>query len=91
MVVTVAEMKNYLRIDHEDDDKLLAVLIEEGQKMCMDVARIQDEVAFEDLEQVRTPVMYAVSYLYEHREEADHHKLVLDLRSMLFGVREPGF
>ena len=31
------------------------------------------------------------AYLYEHREDADHHQLVLDLRSLLFGVRKPGF
>ena len=33
----------------------------------------------------------AAAYLYEHREEADHHQLVIDLRNLLFGVREPGF
>lgn len=31
------------------------------------------------------------SYLYEHREEADHHQLTLDLRSLLFGMRKEGF
>ena len=77
MIVTVKEMKNYLRVDFEDDDRLLSDLIEQGQQICMDVARIA--------------VQYAVAYLYEHREDADHHQLVLDLRSLLFGVRKPGF
>lgn len=36
-------------------------------------------------------VQYAAAYLYEHREEADHHQLVMDLRSLLSGVRKPGF
>lgn len=31
---------------------------------------------------------YALGYLYEHREEADHHALTLTLRSVLFAVRE---
>jgi hypothetical protein len=29
-----------------------------------------------------------VGYLYEHREEGDHHDLTLTLRSLLFAIRE---
>ena len=36
-------------------------------------------------------ILYAVAYLYEHREEADHHELTLTLRSLLFGIREAAF
>ena len=91
MIVTVKEMKNYLRVDYEDDDRLLADLIEQGQQLCMDAARISDEDVFEEQAGARIVVMYAVAYLYEHREEADHHALALDLRNLLFGVRQEGF
>lgn len=33
-------------------------------------------------------VLYSLAYLFEHREEADHHDLTLTLRSILFAVRE---
>ena len=39
-------------------------------------------------ETLRIAILYAVGYLYEHREEADHHDLALTLRSLLFAVRE---
>ena len=39
-------------------------------------------------ELIRCAVLYALGYLYEHREEADHHDLVLMLRSLLSSVRE---
>lgn len=91
MIVTVKEMKNYLRVDFEDDDRLLSDLIEQGQKICMDVARIEDVDVFEKQMGARLAVMYAVAYLYEHREEADHKTLTLGLRALLFGVRETGF
>ena len=78
-------------MDHEDDDRLLSDLIEQGQQICMDVARIADEDVFEETTGARIAVMYAVAYLYEHREEADHKALTLGLRALLFGVREPGF
>ena len=37
---------------------------------------------------MRVAVLYALGYLYEHREEADHHALTLTLRSLLFSIRE---
>ena len=37
---------------------------------------------------LRVGVFYTLGYLYEHREEADHHDLVLTLRNLLFSVRE---
>ena len=37
MTVTVEEMKNYLRIDFEDDDSLLENFITAGKKQCMDI------------------------------------------------------
>ncbi len=39
-------------------------------------------------ELLRIGVLYALGYLFEHREEADHHELVLTLRNLLFSVRE---
>lgn len=91
MVVTLNEMKNYLRVDFDDDDMLLRNIMESAQKICMDVARTEDEDVFEEEPMARIAVMYAVAYLYEHREEADHHALTLSLRSLLFGCRQEGF
>jgi len=91
MVITLKEMKNYLRVDFDDDDMLLRNIMESAQKICMDVARTEDEDVFEEEPMARIAVMYAVAYLYEHREEADHHALTISLRSLLFGCRQEGF
>lgn len=91
MIVTVEEMKNYLRVDFEDDDGLLSGLIVQAQSICMDVARISDAADYEKEPAAKIGVMFAVAYLYEHREEANHRALVLDLRSILFGIRQEGF
>lgn len=40
---------------------------------------------------IRTAVLYALGYLYEHREEADHHDLMMTLRNLLSSVREGVF
>lgn len=39
----------------------------------------------------RVAILYALGYLYEHRDEADHHSLMMTLRSILFAVREGVF
>ena len=40
---------------------------------------------------LRIGVLYTLGYLYEHREEADHHDLTLTLRNLLFSIREGVF
>ena len=37
---------------------------------------------------LRVAILYTLGYLYEHREEADHHDLVITLRNLLFSIRE---
>ena len=49
----------------------------------------------EELERIqgvmKVAVLYTVGYLFEHREEADHHGLVITLRNLLFAIREGVF
>lgn len=89
--LTLEEMKNYLRVDHEEDDSLLADFLKASEKLCMDIARMEDRQEFEQSPNAKIVVQYAVAYQYEHREEADHHALTLTLRALLFGERKPGF
>lgn len=91
MLVTLEEMKNYLRVDFEDDDALIGDLITSAQRICMDIIRTEDTEVFYACENAKTAVMYTVAYMYEHREEADHHALTLTLRSLLFGARKEAF
>ena len=100
MVVTLEEMKQYLRVDYEDDDQLITSFIASAEQLCRDVLRADEttdlekdetvKVAEKD-ETVKVAVMYAAAYFYEHREEADHHDLALTIRSLLFGSRKEAF
>ena len=91
MVVTLEEMKNYLRVDDEDDNALIATLLTSAERLCMDILRTDEESDLEGTENGKTAVMYTVAYLYEHREDADHHALALTLRALLFGSRKEAF
>ena len=91
MLVTLEEAKNYLRVDTVDDDRLIETILSAAHQMSMDILRTDDPAVLEQEADAKVAVLYATAYLYEHREEADHHQLVMDLRSLLFGVRKPGF
>lgn len=90
-MITLEEAKAYLRQDASDDDTLITGMIESAEKLVKDVARLDDESFEANAEEVRIASFYALAYLYEHREEADHHELMLTLRAILFGVREARF
>ena len=89
--LSVDEMKNYLRVDYEDDDALLKQMISSAEKTCMDILRLDDEDDLYEIENGKLAVMFTVAYLYEHREEANHSELNLTLRALLFGSREVQF
>lgn len=91
MLITLEEMKNYLRVDYEDDDELIKTLILSAQRICMDILRTDDSSVLLNIENAKPAIMYTVAYLYEHREEADHHALTITLRSLLFGSRKEVF
>ena len=52
--------------------------------------RIQ-QTGEEAVREARIAILYSIGYLYEHREEADHHQLTMTLRSLLFGMRKEAF
>ena len=87
-MVTLQEVKQYLRVDFEDDDTLLFSLISTAKQLIMDVGRMDEERFSENEDVVRTAMLYTVSYFYENRNTADFSKLTLTLRAMLFAQRE---
>lgn len=91
MLVTFSELKNYMRIDSVDDDDLLEGLLAAAEKTCADILRLPEGTELSDTSNVKIAVLYAATYLYEHREEADHNKMNLTLRALLFGDRSDAF
>lgn len=87
MIVGLDEMKGYLRVDFDDDDELIERFVIAGQA---DITRLSED-ELEKIPSSKIAVMYAVAYLYEHREDADHHQLTISLRSLLEGVRRSVF
>lgn len=89
MLVTREEARLYLKLDTEEDDAVLDVLLPASEQLCLDILR--QEKAEEEDETVKIAVLYALGYLYEHREEADHKELVQTLSYLLSGQRREVF
>ena len=99
-LISLDEAKGYLRVDTADEDAMIGILISAAERLCADVARLSDEkweAVSSDTEDasllpiretMKVAILYALGYLFEHREEADHHELTLTLRSILFAIRE---
>lgn len=90
-MITLNEAKNYLRVDFDDDDAFITDLITSAAAIVANVARAEDASELETMDNASVAVLYTLAYLYEHREEADHHELMLTLRCLLFGERKAGF
>ena len=87
-MITLKEAKNYLRVDYEEDDKLIQNLLSTSKQLVMDVGRMSEEDFSVNEDAVRTAMLFALGYLYENRSNPDYHKLTLNLRSILFAQRE---
>ena len=114
-IVSLDMAKTYLRVDSNDEDALIGILISSAEQMARDVARLSTSdwetiqkvttdddgnvltvhtrklkaseiIQMRDL--LRIAILYTVGYLFEHREEANHHDLTLTLRNLLFAIRE---
>ena len=102
-LVTLEEAKEYLRVSTSDEDALISSFILTADVLVKNVGRVPDE-KWEavnanpdpedpaDIVEIRSVCkageFYAMAYLFEHREEADHHDLTITLRNLLFSVRE---
>lgn len=89
MLVTKEKARLYLKLDTEEDDAVLDVLLPASEQLCLDILR--QEKAEKADGTVKIAVLYALGYLYEHREEADHKELVQTLSYLLSGQRREVF
>ena len=87
-MITLKEAKNYLRVDYDEDDKLIQNLLMTARQLVKDVGRLNEEKLARNEDTVRTAMLFALGYLYENRSNPDYHALTLNLRSILFAQRE---
>ena len=89
-MITLEEAKKYLRVDANDEDDVIQQELDAAESLVASVLR-KDSLEDGSSPIVVVAVLYALAYLNEHREEADHHALTITLRNLLFGERDARF
>ena len=89
-MITLEEAKKYLRVDANDEDDVIQQELDAAESLVASVLR-KESLADESSPITVVAVLYALAYLNEHREEADHHALTITLRNLLFGERDARF
>ena len=82
------EVKQFLRIDFDDDDALLGSLMATAKALVESVLRKPLSPRLAGDETIKHAVIYAVSYLYETRTDADYGELMNTLAMLLRGMRK---
>ena len=77
------------RLSQDDWETIQKVTTDDdGNVLTIHTRKLKPAEIIQMRELLRIAILYAAGYLYEHREEADHHDLMLTLRNLLFAVRE---
>ena len=82
MVVSVSELKEHLRIQHDEEDTYIAALLAQAQAAASDFCRVNfdqetttdsdgNTVAYVVPEPVRLAIMLMASFYYENRDIPD--------------------
>lgn len=85
-MVTLEEVKVYLKVEHANEDALIEQLLETSQQLCEDILR---QSTYSEV--IKTAILYGVAYLYEHREDANHKELKETLYHLLLAERKEVF
>ena len=90
MILTVAEVKTHLRIEDNDEDAYLGVLIAQSQAAAEDFCRVN--VTDDAPGPVRLAVMLMVSHYYENRDNPDravYGTMRIAFENLLYPYRDP--
>lgn len=88
MVITLKEVKTYLRVDGDEEDMLITSFIIAAEEMCEGILSYPlDELSLVP-ETVKQAVFYIVGQLYENREQVPIDEILEVVKCLLFNFRK---
>ena len=88
MVITLKEVKTYLRVDGDEEDMLITSFIIAAEEMCEGILRYPlDELCLVP-ETVIQAVFFIVGQLYENREQVPIDEILEVVKCLLFNFRK---
>lgn len=90
-MISIKLVKEWIKLDQEDDDPILVELLNSASAICADVLRLDTVEELEPTPLNKMALLYTMAYLAEHREDADHNYLKTNLRALLESDRKAAF
>lgn len=91
MLVSLEEVKLYLRIDGDEENTLITNFIIAAEEICEGVLRFSLSEFAEVQETVKQAILYATANMYEKREEIDMKEVLNVVTRLLFSYRKEGW
>ena len=88
MVVSLEEIKLYLRVDGEEEDTLISIFINVSEDLVEGILRYSVSEFEVVPEIVKQAVMYSVANMYEKREDYDAKEVIDIMTKLLFSYRK---
>lgn len=88
MVLSLEEVKLYLRVDGDEENTLITKLILMAEELCEGVLRYPLTELTVVPEAVKQSILYAVANMYEEREKADIKAVIEVMTRLLFAYRK---
>ena len=88
MIVSLEEVKAYLRVDGDDENTLITNFVSTAEEICEGVLRFPLMELDPVPETVKQAVLYAVANIYEKRESINVSTLMDTVKHMLFSYRK---
>ena len=87
-MLSLEEVKLYLRIDGDEEDALIASFLDTAQELCEGVLRYPLTEFNKLPETVKQALLYAVAAMYEKREGVGIKETLDVLKRLLFAYRK---
>ena len=88
MVITLEEVKLYLRVEGDAEDTLITSFIFTAEELCEGILRYSLPELSVIPETVKQAVLYAVAQFYEERDKVDMKAVLEVMKNLLFGYRK---
>jgi len=91
VLVTLEEVKLYLKVDGDEDNTLISSFISTSEELCENILRFPLSELITIPESIRQAALYCIASLYEKREDLNMKDVINVMIGLLGPYRKDGW